>query len=455
MVEGKIPPQATDIEEVFLGALLIDGDKIKDVRTILPADAFYKDCHQLIYAAMCSIDFKNGKVDILTVVEKLKVDSNLEQVGGAVYITNLTSRVASASHIKYHLSIIYDKWVSRECIKIGSELVDKSYNADDILDTLQEVRNSMDKRILSYLGINSTGISIGDAAQKSLDDYYKRAKARSEGNFSGIPSTFKKLNLKTGGFAPEQLIVLAGRPGMGKTSLAISFMITASKYENKCAFFSLEMTSMRLTDKVICSLANINHAEFKNGRLTDIDRMQAENCLSIIEAWDVTLNDSMLTSIEQIHANCRVIKDRKGLDIVFIDYLQLMRTTEKTGSREQEISTISRKAKMMAVDLQVPVILMSQLNRGVESRKDKRPVLSDLRESGAIEQDADIVLFIYREVVYNDATPNPERCDLIVGKHREGETGRLEFISNESMTRFTDEEEIEDIDLMSPESKPF
>ncbi|GAG01786.1 unnamed protein product, partial [marine sediment metagenome] len=264
-----------------------------------------------------------------------------------------------------------------------------------------------DTRILSYLGINSMGISIMDAANKSLDDYYKREQARKEGKFAGIPSTFKKLNLKTGGFNKEQLIILAGRPGMGKTSLAISFMITAAYYKCKCAFFSLEMTSERLMDKVICSLANINHTSYKRGQLLDTQRKSAEECLNIIDHWDVTFNDTMLTSIEQIHANCKTIKDRKGLDIVFIDYLQLMRTTEKTGNREQEISTMSRKAKMMAVDLQIPVVLMSQLNRGVESRADKHPMLSDLRESGAIEQDADIVLFIYRDVVYNEATAAP------------------------------------------------
>ena len=242
---------------------------------------------------------------------------------------------------------------------------------------------------------------------------------------------------------------------MGKTSLAISFMITAAYYKSKCAFFSLEMTSARLMDKVICSLANINHSDYKRGTLIDVQKKKAEECLDIIMNWDVTFNDTMLTSIEQIHANCKTIKDRHGLDIVFIDYLQLMRTTEKTGNREQEISTMSRKAKMMAVDLQVPVILMSQLNRGVESRSDKRPGLADLRESGAIEQDADIVLFIYRDVVYNAATPSPEICEMIVGKHREGETGTFEFISNESLTRFTDDKEVPDIDMYSPESKPF
>lgn len=453
MVEGKIPPQALDIEEVFLGALLLEGDKMDDVKSILPVEAFYKPAHQVIYQSMHDIHTGHGKIDILTVVNEL--DNKLEIAGGASYIAGLSNKVASASHIKHHLAIIYDKWVARECIKIGSELVDQSYGTDDILDTIQNVRNAMDIRILSYLGINTTGISISEAVNSSIDDYYKREKARKEGSFSGIPSTFKKLNLKTGGFGKEQLIILAGRPGMGKTSLAISFLLTASKFQFKSAFFSLEMTAARLTDKVICSLADINHSDFKQGRLLDSQKKKAEECLIMVENWSVTFNDSMLTSIEQIHANCRTIKDRHGLDIVFIDYLQLMRTIEKTGSREQEISTISRKAKMMAVDLQVPVILMSQLNRGVESRADKRPLLSDLRESGAIEQDADIVLFVYRDVVYNDMTPHPEVCELIVGKHREGETGKFEFKSNESLTRFTDEDEITDIDLMSPESKPF
>jgi len=453
MVEGKIPPQAIDIEKAFLGSLLLEGDKVDDVKTVLPVVAFYNNNHQLIYNSILDINKSGEKVDMLTVINDL--GDNIESVGGHTYIADLTSRVGSALHIKSHLAIIYDKWVSRECIKLGSELVDNAYDADDILDTLQDVRNAMDTRILSYLGINSTGISIMDAANKSLDDYYKREQARKEGKFSGIPSTFKKLNLKTGGFGKEQLIILAGRPGMGKTSLAISFMITAAYFKSKCAFFSLEMTSERLMDKVICSLANINHSDFKRGTLLDQQKQKAEECLNIIDNWDVTFNDEMLTSIEQIHANCKAIKNRHGLDIVFIDYLQLMRTNEKTGNREQEISTMSRKAKMMAVDLQVPVILMSQLNRGVESRADKRPMLSDLRESGAIEQDADIVLFVYRDVVYNPETQNPGTCELLVRKHREGETGDFEFKTNESLTRFTDEDDIPDVDLYSPEGRPF
>jgi len=427
-------------------------------KTILAPEAFYNMSHQSIYTVMLEIHKTGGNIDLLTVIDKL--GDNLESIGGRKYVVDLSLGVVSALHIKYHLAIIYDKWVARECIRIGSELVEQSYDTDDILDTVQNVRNAMDVRILAYLGINSTGVSISDAANKSLDDYYKREQASKDGKFSGIPTTFKKLNFKLGGFQKEQLVILAGRPGMGKTSIAISFMITAAQYNSKCAFFSLEMTSERLMDKVICSLANINHSDYKRGKLTDNQKSQAEGSLEVFDKWDVTFNDTMLTSIEQIHANCRTLKDRNGLDIVFIDYLQLMRTNEKTGSRENEISTMSRKAKMMAVDLQIPVILMSQLNRGVESRADKRPMLSDLRESGAIEQDADIVMFVYRDVVYNECTSNPEICELIVGKHREGETGKLEFKTNESLTRFSDDDDQEtDIDMMSPDNrdlnKPF
>ena len=438
----KLPPQAIDIEEVFLGALLIEGDCFEDVKTILPKEAFYKPSHQKIYEAMYNVD----KIDILTISNACDVPAS--------EIAQLSSRVATASHLKYHLSIIYDKWVARECIHIGSDLVKQSYDADDILDTLQTVRNAMDDRILRFLGINSTGITITDAANKSLDDYYKREAAYKDGKYSGIPTTFKGLNRITGGMNKEQLIILASRPGMGKTSLAISFLMTAAMYKFKCAFFSMEMTSERLMDKVICALANIDHSDYKRGKLMDDQKLKAEECLSIVNHWDVTFNDTMLAEIEQIHATCKKIKDRDGLDLIFIDYLQLMRTKEKTGNREQEISTMSRKAKMMAVDLGVPVVLLSQLNRGVESRADKRPMLSDLRESGAIEQDADIVLFIYRESEYNDSLESGNG-ELLISKHREGERGKIDFKHNQAMTRFSDEDEIPDINMLSPEGRPF
>lgn len=446
-----MPPQAIEIEKAFLGELLIEGDKFNDVKTFISDVAFYKNENQIIYNAMHELNLANKKIDLLTVTNQVK------GLVSALYISELMSRVGSALHIKEHSAIIYEKWVARELIKIGVELVDKCYDPDDILDVLQDTRNAMDNRLLHFLGINSTGISIKETADKSLDDYYKREAMRKENKYTGIPTTFKELNKKTGGLQKEQLIVLAGRPGMGKTSLAVSFMITAATYLFKCAFFSLEMTSERLTDKAICSIANIDHTAYKMGSLTEGQKIDAERSLDIINAWEVTFNDSMITTIEQVHANCKIIKERKGLDIIFIDYLQLMKTTEKTGSREQEISTISRKAKLMSVELKVPVVLLSQLSRKCEERSDKRPMLSDLRDSGAIEQDADIVLFVYRDVLYDKNTDNPDIGELLVSKHREGETGQFEFKHNQALTRFNNisDQEI-DIDLMSPEKDiPF
>lgn len=449
----RIPPQAVEIEEVFLGALLIEPDSIPDVKGILPPEAFYKTVHQIIYKHMLDLH-KKSKVDILTLTQYLRDNGDLETVGGAVYITKLTSRVASAAHIKYHLSIIYDKWVARDCIKIGSEMIKSAHDADDILDSLQAARDAMDQRILQFLGINSTGITIIDAANKSIDDYYTRELAYKNGHYSGIPTTLKELNRITGGMQKQQLIILAARPGMGKTSMAINFVMTAAKFKARCAFFSLEMTSERLADKVICALAEIDYSAYKRGRMIDNQKKKAEECLDIINHWQVKLNDTMLADIEQVHANCRKLKDNEGLDFVIIDYLQLMRTKERTGNREQEISTMSRKAKLMAVDLNIPVLLISQLNRSVEIRGNKRPMLSDLRESGAIEQDADIVLFIYRDSEYEKSAPIDEG-ELIVAKHREGERKIIKFKHNESMTCISDydEESLLNIDKFSPESK--
>jgi len=433
---GKIPPQALEIEQALLGALLLEGSKIENVKELISSDVFYKKANQDIFNAVSEVS-KRGKVDILTVTRYLMDNDQIESVGGASYISQLTSKVASAANVKFHAAIIYEKFIAREIIRVCSEMIEKSYSNDNILEVAQDLRNSMDKRILHFLGVNSTGVSIVEAGEKSIEDYYIREKNIREGVIVGIPTTFSQLNKMTGGMQPEQLIVLAGRPGMGKTSVAMSFMLTAARNEKKCAFFSFEMTSARLMDKVICSLSDINHADFKHGRLTDAQKKSMEQSMRIIEKMNVTFNDDMIANVEQVHAIAKSIKDREGLDVVFIDYLQLMKTNEKTGNREQEISTMSRKCKMIAVDLNIPVVLLSQLNRGLESRTNKEPMLSDLRESGAIEQDADIVLFVYRDAVYNELSPEDEGR-IIIAKHREGSTGYCEFKHNESLTKFWD-----------------
>jgi replicative DNA helicase len=435
---GKIPPQAIDIEEVFLGALLLDGKSFEGVNSLLPPEAFYSDAHQKIYKCMELIVASDSKIDSLTVLHKLKSKGQLEEVGGATYISSLTARVGGSSHIKHHAAIIYDKWIAREMIRIGTEMVTESYDEEvDIMDLIQHTRNEIDKRVLHLLGIQSIGISIIDAAQQSIEDYYTREKNVKEGKIVGVPTTLTQVNVITGGMQKGDLIILAGRPSMGKTSIAISFMRTAATFGMKCAFFSLEMTAIRLTDKIVCAEAEIDLTDYKRGRLTDEDKLKADNSLAEIEKMKVTFNDNMVVNIEQVHASCKMLKDRDGLDIIFIDYLQLMKTKERAGSREQEISTMTRKAKIMAKDLNVPVVLLSQLNRGLEQRANKEPVLSDLRESGAIEQDADIVMFAYRDHVYNDESPDDEG-KIIIAKHREGAIGYVEFKHNKAMTKISD-----------------
>lgn len=426
---GKIPPQATDIEEVLLGALLLDPSAFSRVKGLLRADMFYNNEHLKTYEAICEMHVKGKEVDILTLKTAYPEFS-------IKYLTGLTSRVGSAAHIQHHAAIIYEKYMAREMIRIGSQMVEDSYDGD-ALDLLKHYKLELENKLLGFLGMNSYGISIIEAANKSLDEYFKREKMIKEGKRSGIPSTFKSLDEKTAGWQPEHLMVLAARPAMGKTSLAISFLMTAADAGYSVAMYSLEMSAVKLTDKIICSIADVDLGEYKKGKLMDAQRTAIENATSRFDNWRVTFSDTMLNDIDQIHASAQSIKSKLGLDFIIIDYLQLLTSRDKNANREREVAENSRKAKLMAVELGVPVLLLSQLNRSLESRGDKRPMLSDLRESGAIEQDADMVLFVYRDCVYNE-TEGGSDGELIVSKHREGPTGVVQFNYNSSLTKFWD-----------------
>jgi replicative DNA helicase len=439
--KSKIPPQAVEIEKAVLGALLIDAGAYDNVKLILKAEHFYNTNNGIIYGAIGELVKAGGKADLLTVADHLRNVKKLDGVGGVSYLAGLTANVGSAAHVKYHAGIIYEKSLARKMISVGHVLSEESFQTDDIMNVITEAEKKITSSKLHFLGLTTTGVDIIDAANQSIDEYFIRERNRKDGTLSGIPSTFKTLDKFTGGFQPGQLIVLAGRPGMGKTSIAISFIITAARAGKKIFMASLEMTSERLTDKVICSVADIDHSEFKKGTLSDNDRDKAERSLDEISSWNVKFNDEMISNIDQIHAVAKSIKERAGLDYVVIDYLQLIRSRERVGNREQEVASISRAAKMLAVELEVPVLLLAQLNRGVEQREDKRPMLSDLRESGAIEQDADIVLFAYRPSMYDDNEP-ADIGELGIEKHREGPTGTVLFGCNESLTRFYDRDEL-------------
>ncbi len=424
----KIPPQAVEIEEVLLGALLIEGDSIFKIKSLLTPAMFYITEHQKIYKVILKMADSNQVIDLLTVKEKSDIS--------ATTLSNLTSRIASAAHIQEHASIIYEKWLARETILIGSKLIEQSYS-EDILDVIKNSRDRLEQRLLGFLGVNSYGIPIRDAGEKCLDEYFKREQMTNQGIRSGIPSPFDSLDNFTAGWQKEHLIILAARPAMGKTSLAISFLIQAAQLGKSVAMYSLEMSATKLTDKIICSIANISLTDYKKGKLLNDEKIKAEQSLDTFSDWKVTFNDNLLTDLDQIYASAQAIKSRCGLDLVIIDYLQLMKGTDNVSNREREVAENSRKAKMMAVELGCPVILLSQLNRSLETRTNKRPMLSDLRESGAIEQDADIVLFVYRDSVYN--SENKENTgEIIMAKNREGPTGTIDFYHNDSFTRFWD-----------------
>lgn len=432
-MSDRLPPQAIDVEEVLLGAILIDGKSIEKVRTILRPEMFYNPQHGELFGKIIDMNAEGVQIDIITVKQKTNQP--------ALFLSSLMSRVSSSAHIKEHAAILYDKWLAREMIKAGTDLIEKSYT-DDIIDVIKYTRDVVEKRLLGALGLNSFGVSIKDAGEKSMDEYYKREQMIKQGKRSGIPSTFNTLDTYTAGWQAEQLIVLAARPAMGKTSIAISFLMKAASAGKSVAMYSLEMSAVKLTDKIICSLADISLSDYKKGNLTENDRLEAERSIDTLAGWRVSFNDNLLTDIDQIYASAQAIKSRIGLDLIIIDYLQLMKGSGNASNREREVAENSRKAKMMAIELGCPVILLSQLNRSLESRGDKRPMLSDLRESGAIEQDADMVLFLYRDAVYNEGADNT-KGEIIIAKHREGPTGMIDFYHNESMTRFSDKHQQE------------
>lgn len=438
MIIDQIPPNAADVEQVVIGTLLLDSSVIRIVSGILTPDMFYKDSHRIIYDAIFTMHKGEKSIDILTVTTFLKDNGKLEEIGGATFISTLTSRVASSAHIQEHSAIIYDKYLLRQMIEIGHNLVRDCFSESrDVEDLIKDARNKVEGTLLSALGMNSVGISIKESGEQSLENYYKREQLIKDGKATGIRTDLEALNKITGGFQNEQLIILAARPAMGKTTVALSFLQSAAELLKSVAMYSLEMSAIKLTDKIICSLADISLTDYRDGKLSEGERLRAEQALDTLNAWHVHFNDELLTDIDQIYASAQAIKSKHGLDMIIIDYLQLMKGSGKFQNREREVAENSRKAKMMAVKLGVPVILLSQLNRGLVARDDKRPMLSDLRDSGGIEQDADIVLFIHREVIYDDQAEEG-KGELIIAKHREGQTGIVDFKHNETFTKFSD-----------------
>ena len=436
---GKIPPQAIDLEEVVIGAMMIDKKGVDSVIDILHPEVFYKESHQFIFESIVKLFENTEPIDILTVSAKLKSLGNLDKVGGDYFLVQLSQKVSSSAHIEYHARIILQKYIQRSLIRISSEIIEDSY------DETKDVFNLLDTAESKLYDVTQGNIKKSTETAQSLVIQAKKKieEISNKDGLSGVPSGFPELDKLTSGWQPSDLIIVAARPGMGKTALTLSMarnMSVAKKIP--VAFFSLEMSSIQLITRLISSETGLTSEKLRTGNLEKFEWEQLNVKVSALENAPLYIDDTPSLSIFDLRAKARRLSSQYGIKLIVLDYLQLMTigSTQKTGNREQEISTISRNLKALAKELDIPIIALSQLSRAVELRGGvKRPILSDLRESGAIEQDADIVSFLYRPEYYKmdewddeDHSSALGQAEFIVAKHRNGGLNsiKLKFINS-------------------------
>ena len=442
---GRVPPQAIDLEEAVLGALMLEQNALTAVIDILKPEIFYKESHQTIYSAIHRLFARSEPVDILTVTNELKSGGELELVGGAYYITQLTNRVASTANIEYHARILSQKFIQRELIRISSDIIKDAFeDTTDVFDLLDKAESSLFS--VSENNFRRDYDSMQSLVREAIKDI--QAARDHEGNLRGIPSGFTDLDRITAGWQKSDLVILAARPGMGKTAFVLSMARNiAVDFNIPVAFFSLEMSSIQLVTRLISSETQLSADKLKKGNLENYEWEQLNAKIGKLVDAPLFIDDTPALSIFELRAKCRRLKAQYGIQLIVVDYIQLMSTGgDNKGNREQEISTISRSLKSLSKELDVPVITLSQLNHSVETRGgSKRPILSDLRESGAIEQDADLVMFIYRPEYYKIDTDEEGNsthgmAELIIAKHRNGALAdvKLQFI--DKFARFSDYE---------------
>lgn len=448
---GKVQPQAVDLEEAVLGAIMLEKDALTSVIDILKPDVFYKDQHKAIYKAIISLFSKSEPVDILTVTSELKKSGELEMAGGAYYITQLTNRVASSANVEYHAHIIIQKFIQRELIRISSEIIKDSFeDSMDVFDMLDKAEQQL--FTVSDSNLRRNTLDMNTLVKEAL--HYIEAAKNQQAELRGVPSGFTEIDRITSGWQRSDLIILASRPGMGKTAFALSMARNMSvDFHKPVAIFSLEMSSVQLVTRLISAESMLPADKLRKGDLADYEWEQLNSKISRLIDAPIFIDDTPALSIFELRAKCRRLKAQHNIEMVFVDYLQLMvGNYDKQGNREQEISNISRSLKSLAKELDIPVLALSQLSRAVETRGgSKKPILSDLRESGAIEQDADLVLFIYRPEYYqidqlDDGTPTKGLAVISIAKHRNGALGEINLKFTNKFARFSDFDSV-DLDL--------
>ena len=443
MIEERVPPQNIEAEQAVLGAMLIDKEAIAKATEVLSADDFYREAHRVIFSAMLELYNKNEAVDMVTVTEILKRDNKLEDIGGIAYITSLANVVLTAANVKYHAEIVAEKSVLRQLVRVSTEIAAMGYEANEDVGTLLDTAESRILEISNRKKKNDF-TAINDILMDSVQSI--ESLLQNKGGLTGLPAGFADLDKLTSGLHPSDFIILAARPSMGKTALALNIVQNVALRAHKViggeprsvAFFSLEMSKEQLVNRMLCAEAGIDSQRLRVGEMHDEDWTHLWDACDTMSRAKIYIDDTAGITAMDMRSRARRLKAEHGLDLIVVDYLQLMQGSGKrnnSGDRQQEISEISRSLKALARELDVPVLALSQLSRSVESRQVKRPMLSDLRESGSLEQDADIVAFLYREDYYNPETEN-KHTELIIAKHRNGPVDTVNLFFQKQFTKF-------------------
>ena len=433
-LRGKVPPQNIEAEVSVLGGMLIDNEAIHRAIELLRPEDFYRESHRKIYQAVINLYQANSPVDLLTITHQLKTTGDLDAVGGASYLASLVDQVPTAAHLAHYAKIIREKSVLRQLIDGATEIISKGYedegNIDEYLDQAESIIFEIASRKIqqSFWPLKD----IVKSSFKMIEELYEKKQL-----VTGVPTGYQDLDRLTSGLQNTDMIVIAGRPSMGKTAFALCLVEHAAcEFNIPCAVFSLEMGKEQLVQRLLCSRAEVDASKLRGGFLTESDWPKLTRAAGILSEAPIYIDDSAILNVLEMRAKARRLKKEKGLGLIVVDYLQLVRPSIRADSREREIAEISRSLKALAKELSVPVIALSQLNRSLESRQDKRPQLSDLRESGSLEQDADVVMFIYRDEVYNQESPDAGKAEIIIGKQRNGPIGRVTLAFRPQYTRF-------------------
>ena len=432
----KLPPQNIEAEQSILGGILIENDALNTVVEFLEAGDFYREAHQKIFLSMIALSEKSEPLDLITLTNELKKTKELESIGGASYLASLVESVPTAANIAYYAKIVKDKSTLRKLISTATEIVTQSYQeGKDLEDFLDDAEQAIFR--ISEHRVKPAFYPIKEIVKESfkvIERLYEKKEL-----ITGVPSGFKDLDRKTAGFQNADLIIVAGRPSMGKTALCLNIaQHVAINAKIPTAVFSLEMSKEQLAIRMLCSEARVDSARLRSGFLSESDWPKLTMAAGALSDAPIFIDDTPAISVLELRAKARRLKADRGLGLVIIDYLQLMRGRSGVERREQEISEISRSLKALAKELDIPVLAISQLSRKAEDRPGRRPQLSDLRESGAIEQDADVIIFIYRDVVYNPDSDQKGTAEVIIGKQRNGPTGKVDLSFISEVTTFKD-----------------